>query len=216
MQPQIVGMYVLMLAGLFAVVSMIVWMFKKDGPTVLSATIVFLGFGMTGVGAFGPAFLGDYVQLVNALRNVETANDTQQQASAANEVIQQYAGGAFSDDDWDIISATLKENPVPGLDGMLERAAADAPAGRRQAIDSTRADIQRLEASLLDPGVIEPLRETTAPIADPTARDVTPLDLTKLDDRRLRLLRSKPEVLRDRKIDPGDIDRELKRRGRAS
>ncbi len=77
------------------------------------------------------------------------AATTEQQAEAASSIIQQYANGNFNDGDWSIISATLKENPVPGLDQMLERGASRAPLSRREAMTGTFEDIQRLETGLL-------------------------------------------------------------------
>jgi len=217
MTPAILAMTTLIVIGGFTIVAMIVWMLKKDGPTLRSIVVIMLGFAMVGVGGFGPSFINDYVKLVDALNAVQNSSqNSEAQKAAATAVVQAYANGVYKEEDWGLISATLEQYAVPDLEEILNQAAdqVTTPA-RRDAIERTREDVIRFNSSLLQDFSPEDfeieLDDPAAPsrISDPETR------IKLLDDRSLRTILNNPILLENSdeiQFDRRDFEREFQRR----
>lgn len=208
-------MAMLILVGGFTIVSILIWMLKNKGPTVQSIVVVMLGFAMVGVGGFGPSFIHDYVELVDALNMIEqTAENPDKQKEVAKRIVNEYADGAYEQDDWWLISATLKQYAVPDLDQILEQAAREVTTpARRDAIMDTQRDVLRYQDSLDAMLSAELSRVDSDLVPNPDTAPQPQLQL--LDDRTLRTIRNNPKLLRDQslfRIDEQELEQEFRRR----
>lgn len=200
MDPEELALYLMVVLGACAMATSLVVLLRRRreeprlrDPLWRPLLPAVFGFGMLGVGAFGPAFLTDYGDWLKNLASLRPGEEAEGYKKAIDDI----AGGAVPREYRQLATAYMLQNPVENLDRMLDDGARKARGDSKALLQNTRVELTRKkDVARLATAASTGAGTTTAPVS-------------KFDTTSLRLL--KPNV-RELRIDPKALDRVLRER----
>ena len=151
------------------------------------------GFGLLGVGAFGPSFLKDYGDWLRVLASLQSG----EQPEGYKKAISDIAEGGVPKEYRQLATAFMLQHPVENLETMLNE-------GAKKAQGDTKVFLQNTKVELIRKKDVAKLATKAPPRPGMTTPAIRNFDTTSL-----RLL--KPNA-RDLQIDPQDLDRVIRER----
>lgn len=197
MDPKQLSLYLMVLLGAASLVTCLVLLLRRRSPDSppqpmwRPALPAVFGFGLLGVGAFGPTFLTDYGDWLKDLASLNPA----EASSGYEKAIGEIASGKVPPEVREIATAYMLQHPVEDLDRLLEKGAREATGESRQLLEATREELLRKKnvAELATKG-LEMVPEKTLEDLDTTTLELLPPRRIELERDRIR------DLLRDRRL----------------
>lgn len=190
------GPWILLGGGVTAVLGAVIGTFKGITAKALGMMWVF-GVLLSGVGVYGPAFLGPYTEFLNSMSAMVTTPSTSTYAA----VFEKVGTGDFPPEFQEIALAYVLDRPVDDMDSLLknaidgstDRAGRDALIETQTSLRGKVAVAEHLAKELTTSGATMERVEQY----EPATKSLVARELTKLPDAQLRRLNVDPAKLRE-------------------
>lgn len=165
-----------------------------------------LAFGLLGVGAYGPSFLGDYAKFLKDVASLQGAD----QEKGYETLVSDMGSGKMPAEYRGLATALMLQHPTKNLEAAVE-------LHLKNASTEGGAALQHLKDELKRKGDTAELASRAATAAPPAVGGAPPAEpLKALDTGSLLLLKQKsPSELQKLKIDPAALNALIELRQRA-